>query len=120
MGEYGCRKIVVLGTNRVGSSRENSRWFFNFIIDYSALKVTFADHLEVENVLEEEGEMNKEFKWVSIRATGLSNSGKKLVREFGDDGKSAGWMISRKSVAGFMMDAVERNDWDGHTPVISN
>lgn len=29
-------------------------------------------------------------------------------------------MISRESVAGFMVDCVEGEEWDGGTPVITN
>ena len=31
MGERGCKKVVWLGTNGVGSSRAATPWFFNFI-----------------------------------------------------------------------------------------
>ena len=120
MKEYGVKKIVVLGTNGVGSSREYSGWFFNWIVDHSSLKITFDDHYEVQKLLEAEAEKDGEFKWVDVRATGLSNGEKKEVKEFGNEGKGVGWFVSRKSVAGFMLDAVEGSQWDGQNPVISN
>ena len=120
MREHGVKKIVVLGTTGIGSSRTSSAWFFNWIVDHSNLKITFDDHYEVEKLLEAEAEKDPEFKWVDVRATGLSNGEKKEVKEFGNEGKGVGWFVSRKSVAGFLLDAVEGSRWDGQTPVISN
>lgn len=119
MKEHGVKKIVVLGTNGVGSSRANGGWFFNWIVDHSNLKITFDDHYEVEKLLVAEAAKDPELKWVDVRATGLSNGKKKNVKEFGNEGKGVGWFISRESVAGFMLDAVEGSQWDGQTPVIS-
>ena len=42
------------------------------------------------------------------------------MKQFGNEGKGVGWFVSRKSVAAFLLDAVEENRWDGQTPVISN
>ena len=120
MREYGVKKIVVLGTNGVGSSRASSGWFFNWVVDHSNLKLAFDDHYELQKVLEAEGKADGEFKWVDVRATGLSNGAKKEVKEFGNEGKGVGWFVSRGSVAGFLLDAVEGSQWDGQTPVISN
>ena len=120
MKEHGVKKIVVLGTNGVGSSRARSAWLSNWVVDHSNLKITFDDHYEVQKVLEEAAEKDREFKWVDVRATGLSNGEKKEVKEFGNEGKGVGWFVSRKSVAGFMLDAVEGSRWDLQTPVISN
>ena len=120
MRDYGVKKIVALGTVGVGSSRANTPWLFNFVVDHSNLKIAFDDHYGVQKALEEEGERDGELKWVDVRATGLSDKEKKEVREFGNEGKGVGWFVSRKSVAGFLLDAVEQGKWDGQTPVISN
>lgn len=120
MREHGVKKIVVLGTNGVGSSRSHSGWLFNWVVDHSNLKITFDDHEKVQKLLEAEAEGDGEFKWVDVRATGLGNGEKKEVKEFGNEGKGVGWFVSRKSVAGFMLDAVEGSQWDQQTPVISN
>ena len=120
MRENAVKKIVVLGTVGVGSSRETSAWFFNWIVDHSNLKIAFDDHFEVEKALRAEAEKDPSFRFVDVRATGLSNEEKKPIREFGNEGRGVGWFVSRKSVAGFMIDAIEQNQWDGQTPVISN
>lgn len=120
MRERKVGKMVVLGTNGVGGSRANSGWVFNWVVDRSNLRITFDDHFAVQGLLEEEGKREEGFRWVSVRATGLSGGGKKKVREFGNEGKGVGWFVSRASVAGFLLDAVEEARWDGQTPVISN
>lgn len=120
MREYGVKKMVVLGTNGTGSSRVNSGWFFNWVVDHSNLKITFDDHYEVQKLLEAEAQRDGDFKWVDVRATGLGSGEKKEVKEFGNEGKGVGWFVSRKSVAGFLLDAVEGSQWDGQTPVISD
>lgn len=120
MREHGVKKIVVLGTSGVGSSRAYSGWFKNWIVDHSNLKITFDDHEAVEQVLKAEAEKVKELGWVDVRAVGLGNGERKAVKEWGNEGKGAGMWISRESVAGFVVDAVESGRWDGQTPVISN
>ena len=120
MGEHGVKKVVVLGTNGVGSSRASGGWVLNWVVDHSNLKVAFDDHYEVQKLLEAEAGKDGEFRWVDVRATGLSNGEKKEVKEFGNEGKGVGWFVSRKSVAGFLLDAVEGSRWDMQTPVISN
>lgn len=91
-------------------------------MDNSNLKITFDDHFETQKVLEAEAEKDTAFKWVDIRASGLSGGPKKVVKHYGNDGHRFPMlgMISRDSVAGFMVDCVESDKWDGQTPVISN
>ena len=120
MKEYGVKKAVVLGTVGVGSSKATRPWWFNWIIAHSNLKITFDDHYAVEQILEAESDKDPALMWVVVRAVGLGNGEKKDVKEFGNDGQGAGWMMSRNSVATLMLDAVESSRWDGQTPVISN
>lgn len=124
MAEFGCERVVWLGTVGLGSSKQNCTWFFNWVVERSNLKIAFDDHAAVQKIFEEEEAAGKRggLKWTDVRAAGLTNGGKKAVREFGDDGKGMGWLplISRESVAVFMMDAVESDSWAGRTPVITN
>ena len=70
--------------------------------------------------MEAEAEKVPGLQWVDVRATGLSNGERKEVKEFGNDGKGVGWLVSRKSVAPVLLDAVEGNKSESQTPVISN
>lgn len=120
MREHGVKKIVVLGTRGVGSSRANFPWIMRIVVNYSNLKISFDDHEAVERLLKEEASEDDKFKWVEVRATGLDDTEKKEIKHWGNEGKGVGWWISRKSVAGFLLDAAEGDEWDGQTPVISN
>ena len=119
MREFGgCERVVWLGTVGVGGSKGNCTWFFNWVVERSNLKIAFEDHAAVQRILEEE----KGLKWTDVRAVGLTNGGKKPIKEYGDDGEGMGWLplISRESVAGFLVDAVESDKWVGRTPVITS
>lgn len=120
MREHGVKKVVMLGTIGVGDSRAASGWFFNKVVDYSNLKITFDDHYEVQKLLEEEGQSVRDFHWVDVRAVGLSNGKRQPIKEFGNVGKGAGYFISRDSIAEFLLNAVESDKYNGQTPVISN
>ena len=52
----------------------------------------------------------------------MDGNGNAQIKQWGDQGKgvSAFASISRAGVARFLVDAVESNEWDGKTPVISN
>lgn len=118
MAEFGCEKIVWLGTVGVGGSKANCTWFFNWMVERSNLRITFEDHAAVQRILEE----TRGVRWTDVRAAGLTGGGKKAIKEFGDEGEGMGWLplISRESVAGFLVDAVESDEWVGRTPVITN
>ena len=120
MKTHGVKKIVVLGTVGVGSSKATRPWWFNWIVAHSNLKITFDDHEDTQHVLETESAKDTDLEWVDVRAVGLGNGENKEVKHFGNDGDGAGWTISRKSVAAFMLDAVESDRWNGQTPAVSN
>lgn len=120
MRDHGVKTVVVLGTIGVGDSRAASGWFFNKVVEYSNLKITFDDHYAVQKLLEEEAQSVEGFNWTDVRAVGLSNGKRQPVKEFGNVGKGAGWFISRDSVAKFLLDAVEGDKYNCQTPVISN
>lgn len=70
--------------------------------------------------------VNEEVKLAGVnyvlpRPPWLTNGEASPVRTFGDagDGIKTLAMISRKSVANFLLDACERDDWDQSTPVIT-
>ncbi len=60
--------------------------------------------------------------YVLVRPAMLTEKEAAPVRVLLDDGAGAGFMpsVSRKSVAGFLLDAAEKEIWDGKAPVIIN
>ncbi len=78
----------------------------------------FADHDLVDEMVRKEVEVTS----VRARPTRLEGGENQPVVFYGTDGKGIGGFaaISMKSVAGFMVDAAEKVDWDGSSPVIAN
>lgn len=80
------------------------------------MKHSYDDHDLVNEEIKTAG-----VKFVLLRPPWLTNGKATPVRTFGDtgDGIATFAMISRKSVANFILDACERADWDMSTPVIA-
>ena len=120
MKRHGVSKIVTLASFGVGSSLPNISLIMRWAIANTSLANAFADHNRVDEILKQSG-----LKFVLLRPARLTMSKKAPVTFHGDEGKGLGAFaglggISRASVAGCMVDAVEKSTWDGRTPVISN
>ena len=83
----------------------------------SNMEVTLEDHNLVDKAVKGSG-----LNFVMVRSAMLKGEEAAAVMDLGDDGEKAGMMpsVSRKSVAGFLLDAAEQSTWDARTPVISN
>jgi hypothetical protein len=117
MQEHGISKIVTMSAFGAGDSFPNLNFLMRLLIKTSNLSYTFLDHDLVDQEMKESG-----VQFVLARPVMLTDKEAKPVREHGNTGKDSGFMpsISRKSVAVFLVDAAEKNDWDKSTPVISN
>lgn len=120
MKKYGVSKIVTLASFGVGSSLANITVIMRWAIAHTGLGNSFADHNLVDEILKKSG-----LKFVLLRPARLTMAKKAPVQFLDDDGKGLGCFaglggISRASVAGCMVDAVEKSTWDGRTPVITN
>ncbi|KAI7968528.1 hypothetical protein EIK77_006547 [Talaromyces pinophilus] len=120
MKRHGVSKIATLSSFGVGSSLPNITVIMRWAISNTGLAHSFADHNHVEEILKKSG-----MKFVLLRAARLTMGRKAPVRFLGDDGKGLGVFagmggISRISVAGCLVDAVEKSTWDGRTPVITH
>ncbi|KAF6831362.1 nad-dependent epimerase dehydratase [Colletotrichum plurivorum] len=113
-------KIVVNSMQGSGPSRASLNLPVRLMMDHTNMKHTLADHDAVDSLLrsEEAEGMN----WVLVRPPMLTDGDALPVKVFPDDGRGASWMprITRASLARFMVDAVERADWDGQGPVVTN
>lgn len=116
MRAHHIRKFVVLQALGVGESKPNLLFAFRWLMKYTSLAGHFANHDLVDEMIRKEVEVNA----VRVRPAWLQSGEKKAVVSFGNDGKGIGGFagISMKSVAGFMVDAAERHDWDGSSPVL--
>jgi hypothetical protein len=81
------------------------------------MSVQFKDHDRVDAETKESG-----LNFVMVRPAMLKDTETLPIKDLEDDGKLGSFMpsCSRKSVAKFLVDAAERDTWDGRTPVICN
>ena len=117
MRTYSICKLVVLQALGVGESKPHLFFAMRWMIKYMSMAGHFADHELVDEVVRKEPEVDT----VRVRPARLEGGEKKPVTFFGNDGKGIGGFaaISMKSVAGFIVDATEKHDWDGASPVIA-
>ena len=83
----------------------------------SNMVYSFQDQEIVDQEVKESGT-----DFVLVRPAMLTDKEAQPVKNYGNAGKGAGFMpsISRKSIAVFLVDAAEENNWDRQTPVVSN
>ncbi|KFY11469.1 hypothetical protein V491_07189 [Pseudogymnoascus sp. VKM F-3775] len=125
MKSHGVSKIATISSFGIGSSLKNITFIMRWAIANTSLGVKFADHNQADETLKKSG-----LDFVQLRPARLTMGPKAPVTYLGDDGlrddgKGLGIFaglggISRASVAGCLVDAVEKNTWDGRTPVITN
>lgn len=110
-------KVVVMSMFGAGKSFNNLMFLMRWIMRASNMDVTVEDHNLVDRVVKASG-----LRFVMVRAAMLKGEEALPIKDLGDEGERAGMMpsVSRKSVAGVLVDAVEQSKWDGRTPVIAN
>ena len=117
MKKAGVKKIVVMSAFGVGSSFANLNFLMRGVIKHSNMYVQFKDHDKLDVETKESG-----LNFVMVRPAMLKDVPAAPVKDLGDDGKLGSFMpsCSKLSVAHFLLDAAEKDTWDGRTPVISN
>ncbi|TVY43408.1 Flavin reductase (NADPH) [Lachnellula occidentalis] len=117
MKRHGMRKLVTMSAFGVGDSMPNLILPMRFILGHSNVAVGFKDHLEGEKVIRSSG-----LDWTIVKPAMLKDGERKEVKVWGDQGKGIGMMPSanRASVAGFLVQCAEGDEWNGMTPVIAD
>lgn len=102
----GVRRIVACSAWGVGETKADIPGWFRWFIDNSNIGAAYRDHERQEELLK-----NSNLDWTIVRPTGLTNSKKRQVIQetFGKTPKP-GLMISRQSVADYMVKAVSNED----------
>ncbi|KAI5456367.1 hypothetical protein BGZ63DRAFT_409064 [Mariannaea sp. PMI_226] len=111
-------KLIINSSQGVGESWNSMALPIKFIFSHAtAMKMGLKDHERMDAVVRESG-----MPFVLGRPTVLKEGEPKPVRAWPDDGNGMPWMpsITRESLAEWLVDAVERDDWDGMSPVITN
>ncbi|RSL66318.1 hypothetical protein CEP54_003833 [Fusarium duplospermum] len=112
-------KLIVNSSQGVGASMTSLSVPLRFIMNYSkALRTGLDDHTNVDALVRESG-----LPFVLARPCRLTEGPAITIRAWPDDGNGApGWSaaVSRASVAEWLVDAVEGNDFVGKAPVLTN
>ena len=107
----------------VGSSNPYLFLPVRLIFRHSNVNIGFKDHEAVEAFMKAEVEKGG-VEWTGVKPVMLVEGEKRGVKVWGETGNGAGAMpnVTRRSVAGFLVDCVEgkNEEWVGKTPVISN
>jgi hypothetical protein len=126
MKKHKVERVVTLQAFGTGDSRKEVFAPMRWVMECSPMSVGMRDHemVDQEMKLVMKEQTGKEIKWTGIRACMLSDGEKKEVTSWGNSGKGVGLVpsVSRRSVAGFLVDVVEDGStkWVGETPVVSD
>lgn len=111
-------KLVINSSQGVGPSWKSMAFPVRFIFSHSpAMRIGLADHARMDTIVRESG-----LPFVLARPTGLVSGPAREVRVWPEDGKGAPWIatITRDSLAAWLVDAAEKDEWNGMAPVITN
>ena len=128
MKKHGVRKLVAMSSLGTGDSMNNSPWMFRLLFQHSNMKWQFVDHNAVDQVIREAASSDgtdgngRSIDFVLIRSCVLADGEAAPVKVLPDNGQGVGLLskITKKSVASFIVDAIETNQYDGRAPVIMN
>jgi putative NADH-flavin reductase len=110
------KRIVVMTALGVGDSAKEISWLLSLVIRLTNIKHAYADHNAQEKVLE-----NSNLDWTVVRPVRLTdkNEKRRILYNIKGIGKIKS-EISRKAVANFMIDCVEKSQFIRQKPGISN
>ena len=113
MKKFSLTRIVVITGMGTGDSVQQIpgwyRWLFRLV-----LRSSLADKERQEALLRDSG-----LDWTIIRPGGLTNKQTENPPAFGVDQKTQARMVSRQSVASFLIQELERGEYRGRTPYIT-
>ncbi|KXH64006.1 hypothetical protein CNYM01_14101 [Colletotrichum nymphaeae SA-01] len=108
-----------------GASAKSLIFPLRALFNHTNMKHTLDDHNAVDALFRADGNDDaaaRDVDWVLVRPPMLVEGESLPVKVYDDEGSGVCWMpkITRRSVAGFMVDAVEKDDWNRSAPVITN
>ncbi|KAL3480997.1 hypothetical protein BJX99DRAFT_253979 [Aspergillus californicus] len=117
MKEFGVRKTVILQAFGAGDSWANMHCVLKFLMSKSNMSYMYEDHNAAAKVVEDSG-----VDYVFVRPSRLVETQEEKVKVWPGDGKGVPLMgsTSRVSVARWLVNAAERDEWDNSAPVITN
>ncbi len=117
MQRHDVRRIVHLGASGAGDSFQTAPWIFKQFIKRTNLGVAYQDHEGVEAAL-----AASDLDWTVGRAVGLGKKTGNVLESYVVGGKmtpAPSMQIGRESVAQWLVEALDRSELYGKTPVLS-
>ena len=109
------RRIVIISAWGVNETKKDLPGWFRWLVNNSTLRYQYQDHERQEQVLGD-----SDFDWTAIRPVFLTNSKKeKEVFVSEDNGPKPNLYISRRNLAAFMLNVLEKNLYLCQAPVVS-
>lgn len=115
MTKHNIQRIIFTSAWGVAETRRDIPGWFRWFIENSNIKYPYDDHARQEELLKPTN-----LQWTAIRAAGLTNfkTKSRVIVSFNNTPKPH-LTISRRNVAAFMLDALEKNLYVREMPVVS-
>ncbi|KAL7918649.1 hypothetical protein ACQKWADRAFT_235348 [Trichoderma austrokoningii] len=109
-------KIVVNSLFGACESMNNLSWPFRAVLSHSTMKIAVKDHNNMDELIRSSG-----VPFVFARPARLTDGPAEAVKVWPDDGQGCSWnaVISRASLAEWLVTAAEASEWDGRCPVLT-
>ncbi|KAI0541395.1 hypothetical protein GGR58DRAFT_18381 [Xylaria digitata] len=117
MKDFGAKRLIIVSQWGAGDSWGSMSFPFRAMFKHTNMKYGLAAH----NALDQETRQSG-VEFVLVRACVLADGDAAPIRVYPDNGEAIGLLpkITRASVAKFMVEACEKDDFVGKSPVISN
>ena len=113
--ENGIKRIVITTAWGVAETQKDIPFWFRWLIKNSNIRYPYYDHERQEQILK-----SSDMDWTIVRPVGLTDSTKvRNVKVSLNNQPKPSLTISRRNVATFMLDALEKNLYVRECPVIS-
>ncbi|KAH8677879.1 hypothetical protein BX600DRAFT_139315 [Xylariales sp. PMI_506] len=118
-----CRRLVVMSSIGTGDSFPNLNFLMRAVFRHTNMRLQLVDHNAVDSETRAAAAGDGAgLDFVIVRPVMLAEGPAAEVRVFPDNGQGSGFMpkITRASVARFMVEALETDEYVGRSPVITN
>jgi len=113
--ENNLKRIIITTAWGVAETRKDIPFWFRWLINNSNIRYPYYDHEHQEQMLK-----SSDMNWTIVRPAGLTDSMKnREVKVTLNNQPKPSLMISRRNVALFMLDVLEKNLYNRQCPVIS-
>ncbi len=113
--QQNLKRLITVSAWGALETKKDLPFWFKWMIDYTNLRLVYADHESQEKLL-----AASNLRWTAVRPVALTDATKKkTLRVSFNNMPKPSLSISRQSVAGFMVDLLNTDQYDRKSPTIS-